>query len=85
MQQIGEMIELKRECEAIEIPSGAPRALSAGTKVRISQFLGSGYTVVTDYGYMCRIDGKDADALGLDPPEAATPAPTQGSFSEAMV
>jgi probable FeS assembly SUF system protein SufT len=82
----GELIELKRECEAIEIPSGIRRLLPGGTIVRVTQFLGSGYTVVSDIGYMCRIDSKDADALGLSPPvggkEAGTP---QATFSEAMV
>ena len=82
----GEMIELKRECEAIEIPSGIHRFLPARSQVRIAQFLGTGYTVVSDFGSMYRIDGKDADALGLVLPAAAeeqTPANT--SFSEQMV
>lgn len=81
-----EMIELKRECEVIEIPSGVPRVLSMGARVRISQFLGNAYTVVTDSGYMCRVHGKDADALGLTPPASAQPpAPTHAAFSEEMV
>ncbi len=81
-----EMIELKRECEVIEIPSGVPRVLSMGARVRISQFLGNAYTVVTDGGYMCRVHGKDADALGLTPPGSAQPAaPTHAAFSEEMV
>jgi hypothetical protein len=65
-----ELIELKRACDAIEIPSGIHRVLPAQSRVRISQFLGSGYTVVTDMGCMLRIDAKDADALGLTPPAA---------------
>lgn len=84
MQQIGEMIELKRECPAIEIPSGVTRSLPAGSKVRISQYLGSGYTVIADSGYMFRIDGKDADALGLESP-VETAQPAQGEFKEQMV
>ena len=36
--------------------------------MRISQFLGSGYTVISDMGCMFRIDAKDADALGLSAP-----------------
>src|ERR1700746_1972828 len=80
-----ELIELKRECEAIEIPSGIRRLLPAGTKLRISQFLGSGYTVVADIGYMCRIDAKDADALGLSPPASAKEEAPQTTFNEAMV
>ena len=79
-----ELIDLKRECEAIEIPSGLRRFLSAGTKVRISQFLGSGYTVISDMGCMFRIDAKDADALGLTPPVAEHKT-AEGAFSEQMV
>ena len=79
-----EMIELKRECEAIEIPSGIRRMLPALTRVRISQFLGSGYTVVTDTGYMCRIDAKDSDAMGMTAP-AAQEKPADVPFSENMV
>jgi probable FeS assembly SUF system protein SufT len=83
---IGEWIELKRECQVIEIPSGVPRFLPAGTRVRISQYLGNAYTVVTDVGYMCRVDGKDAEALGLTAPASVEePAAAQGSFSEQMV
>ena len=78
-----ELIDLKRDCEAIEIPSGIRRILSTGSRVRISQFLGTSYTVVSDMGCMFRIDAKDADALGLTPPAAAEkPA---GVFSEQMV
>jgi probable FeS assembly SUF system protein SufT len=81
-----EMIELKRECQVIEIPSGVPRMLSKGARVRISQFLGNAYTVVTDSGYMCRVHGKDTDALGLTPPASAQPpAPADAAFSEEMV
>jgi probable FeS assembly SUF system protein SufT len=80
----GEFIELKRDCEAIEIPSGTPRKLTAGTRVRIAQFLGTAYTVVTDFGNMCRVDGKDADALGLTAP-AADGSESQASFSEQLV
>jgi probable FeS assembly SUF system protein SufT len=79
-----EMIELNRECEAIEIPSGIRRMLPALTRVRISQFLGSGYTVVTDTGYMCRIDAKDSDAMGMTPPTAQA-KPADVPFGEQMV
>ena len=82
---MGELIELRRECEAIEIPSGVRRVLPAGAMVRISQFLGSGYTVVSYIGYMCRIEAKDADAMGLDPPATAMKAAPEASFSQQMV
>src|SRR6185312_12942427 len=74
-----ELITLNRDCEAIEIPSGTRRVLPHLTKVSISQFLGSGYTVSADMGYMCRIDAKDADALGL------TPTTAENKFDEKMV
>jgi probable FeS assembly SUF system protein SufT len=80
-----EQIDLKRECEAIEIPSGIRRVLSASSRVRISQFLGTSYTVVSDMGCMFRIDAKDADALGLTAPAAEEKKPSDGIFSEQMV
>lgn len=80
---MGEFIELKRDCEAIEIPSGIARRLNAGTRVRIAQFLGTAYTVVTDFGNMCRVDGKDADALGLTAPAASDES--SQAFSEELV
>jgi len=81
---MSEAIELKRECDSIEIPSGVRRILPASTRVRISQFLGSGYTVFTDMGCMCRIDGRDADALGLTPPPQLAPN-TETVFDEKLV
>lgn len=80
-----EMIELKRECNAIEIPSGIHRTLPALSRVRISQFLGTSYTVVSDMGCMFRIDAKDADALGLTPPVVEQKPASEVGFSEQMV
>ena len=81
-----EPITLSRACEVVEIPSGNRGTLPAGAVVRIMQALGSGYTVTTDHGYMCRIDAKDTDALGLvnEVPTQA-PAVQEGIFSEQMV
>jgi probable FeS assembly SUF system protein SufT len=77
---------LGRTCEVVEIPSGAVSTLPEGTPVRIMQSRGDSYTVWTDYGQMYRIDGKDADALGLQPAsESAPAAPDTGEFSDQMV
>src|ERR1044071_2659680 len=57
---------LTRDCEAAEIPYGGKVQLTAGTVVTITQALGGSYTVLTPNGYMVRIAGKDADALGED-------------------
>lgn len=60
-----ERIELKREVDAIQIPSGDTVKLPAGLQVMITQNLGGTYTVATDFG-LARITSQDADALGLD-------------------
>ena len=80
-----ELIELKRQCKAVEIPSGIERVLPAGSFVKISQFLGTSYTVMSDVGYMCRIDASDADALGLTPDQVAEESVSQGPFQVEMV
>jgi probable FeS assembly SUF system protein SufT len=81
----GVPITLSRDCEVIEIPSGTRSTLSAGTPVRIMQTLGGSYTVTGgQYGYMYRIDARDADALGLPTPEAPS-ASEQKPFSEQLV
>lgn len=58
-------IELIRDVEAIQIPSGDTVHLPVGTKVIITQSLGGSYTVATEQG-LARISAKNADALGLD-------------------
>jgi probable FeS assembly SUF system protein SufT len=78
-----EQIELAREVETTQIPSGIPHHLPAGTRVRLLQSLGGSYTVMTDIGYMVRIDAKDADALGLT--AAPSVAETATDFSEKLV
>jgi probable FeS assembly SUF system protein SufT len=55
---------VSRDVPAREIPSGTPITLRAGDPVIITQSLGGSYTVVTPVGFLARIDGKDADAIG---------------------
>lgn len=57
-------IEVKRDCEAALIPSGAKVSVKAGSFVMVTQALGSSYTVYVN-GNLVRIAGKDGDALGL--------------------
>lgn len=74
-------VALARDVEAVQIPSGYAIHLPAGTGVTITQSLGGAYTVMTDYGDLARIAGKDADALGLEAPAAPaeqTAAPAEG-------
>jgi len=81
-----EQYVLARECQATQIPAGIPHVLPAGTQVRLMQSLGGSYTVMTDQGYMVRIDAKDADALGLTAPAPDAAKPTEpAEFSEKLV
>jgi probable FeS assembly SUF system protein SufT len=57
---------LSRDVEAAEIPYGGKVTLPSGTVLTIAQALGGTFTVLTPQGYMVRIAGKDADALGED-------------------
>jgi probable FeS assembly SUF system protein SufT len=56
-----------RDVAATAIPYGDKIELKAGSPVIITQSLGGAYTVVTMQGYMVRLDGKDADAIGKEP------------------
>lgn len=80
----GEVITVSRDLLTTQIPSGIPHPLAAGSKVRLTQALGGSYTVMTDHGYMLRVDPKDADAIGISPEEAAAAAAPK-EFSEALV
>jgi probable FeS assembly SUF system protein SufT len=78
-----ELLTLKRDCNAIEIPSGRSRRVSSGARIRLLQKLGDSYTVATEFGDMLRIDGKDADALGVTTPQIAPAAVS--TLSETLV
>jgi len=65
--KMSERVTLSRDCEAIQIPNGTVITLPAGSEVRIMQALGGTYTVMTSNGYLVRIAGTDADALGKEP------------------
>ncbi len=85
-----EILTLTRPIEATQIPAGVPHPLAAGSKVRLTQALGGSYAVMTEQGYMVRVDAKDADALGLAAAgPAADAAPAAGAapeeFSEKLV
>lgn len=57
---------LVRDVEVTAIPYGDKLTLKGGSPVIITQALGGSYTIVTMQGYMCRIDGRDADAIGKE-------------------
>lgn len=53
-----------RDCPGRLVPVGDPVTIPAHTFVTITQSLGGNYTVVYN-GNMVRVDGTDADALGM--------------------
>lgn len=62
--QANESVTLIRDVEASVVPIGTKVTLQKGEPAYITQSLGGTYTVVVN-GNMFRIEGKDADALGL--------------------
>ena len=64
-------VTLARDVEASIVPIGTKVTLQKGEAAHITQSLGGSYTVIVN-GNMFRIDGKDADALGLQAVEAKT-------------
>ncbi len=84
MQQVTK-IDLKRDCEAVQIPAGHSVTLPAGTTVDITQTLGGTYTVHAGGG-LFRIASKDADALGLCvAAETAAPSSSAENVTEEQI
>jgi probable FeS assembly SUF system protein SufT len=71
-----ETTTLARDVEAAMIPIGSKVTLQKGQQACITQSLGGAYTVIVN-GNLFRIEGKDADALGLQsaPKPASTGVP----------
>ncbi len=62
-----ESIALTRDVNVVTIPDGTPDTLHKGDIVTLHQSQGENFTVATDIGYLVRIAGSDADAIGKDP------------------
>ena len=75
---------LTRDIEAAAIPYGDKIPLTMGSTVYITQALGGSYTVMTDHGYMVRIEGKDADAIGEQVVAGPTEADVAGRSLEQL-
>jgi probable FeS assembly SUF system protein SufT len=81
-----DQIELKRDCEAVQIPQGNGVVLPAGTSAFITQSLGGSYTLqVPSMGGLFRVAGADADALGLEAVAAAPVAQSSGPVTAEAV
>jgi len=63
------------------VPVGTKVTLQKGEQAHITQSLGDTYTVIVN-GNMFRIDGKDADALGLEVQARPAPATASGPLTQ---
>lgn len=79
-----EPVILQRDCPAVAIPAGTKVMLPKGTVVTIIQLLGGSVTASAPTG-LFRIEGQDADALGMAIESGQAPQTTDGSVSETTV
>ena len=79
-----QVVPLNRDTPARLVPTGTPYTLPAGAFVTLTQSLGGAYTVIHN-GNMARIDGEDADALGLESETLEFAPPADGRVCEEQV
>ena len=63
-----EPVRFERDCQVVLVPQGDEVVLPAGSIGYITQALGGSYTVFVE-GNLFRVAGRDADAIGKEPPE----------------
>lgn len=78
------MVTTVRDCPARLVPVGDPVTIPAHQFITITQALGGNYTVVYQ-GNMLRVDGTDADALGLPKYELSFSEPKSDAIDEEQV
>lgn len=78
------MVVAQADCPARRVPDGTPLTIPKDTFVTITQALGGNYTL-TYHGQMVRVDGTDADKLGLEPEILEFPAPVDDQINEEQV
>lgn len=79
-----QMVATLRECPARLVPVGTPITIPKDVFITITQSLGGNYTVVYN-GNMARVDGTDADALGLEAQKLVFPEPNDDTIVEEHV
>src|SRR5688572_19950592 len=70
-----EPVTLTRDVDAAVIPVGTKVTLQKGEQAYITQSLGGSYTVIVN-GNMFRIEGANADALGIEASQTSAPVAT---------
>jgi probable FeS assembly SUF system protein SufT len=82
---MAEAVELKRDCEAVAIPSGRRHLLAKGTHVTVVQKRESSFTVASLNRAMYRIDVQYADALGILDADGVLVNQQEGRLTEQLV
>ncbi|MFT7286187.1 MAG: putative FeS assembly SUF system protein SufT [Halieaceae bacterium] len=78
------LLTTRREVLGRLVPVGDPVSVPADSFVTLTQSLGGNYTIVYN-GNMVRIDGTDADALGLEGLTLSFVPPADRQISEAQL
>lgn len=78
------MVAAVQDCPARLVPSGEPITIPKNTFVTITQARGGTYTV-SYKGNLARVDGTDAEALGLEPEEIEYPDAESGDVKESYI
>lgn len=78
------MVVTQRDCPGRLVPVGDPVVIPKDSFVTITQSQGGNYTIVHQ-GNMVRVDGTDADALGLEKLELVFDDPGDGDIHEDQV
>lgn len=78
------MLTTRRDCPGRLVPVGDHVTIPADSFVTLTQALGGNYTVVYN-GNMIRVDGTDADALGLEPVLLNFEPPQDGRIDDGQV
>ena len=78
------LLTTQRDCPGRLVPVGDAITIPAHTFVTLTQALGGNYTVIYN-GNMVRVDGTDADALGLTAQRLEFETPSDGLVHEEQV
>lgn len=68
MNTSNDVITLNRDVIGVLIPQGTRVELPEGASAKLTQALGGSFTIQVE-GHLFRIDGKDADSLGMEVPD----------------
>ncbi len=78
------VVATTRDCPGRIVPVGTEVSIPSGNFITITQSLGGNYTVVYQ-GNMVRVDGTDADALGLEKYELSFEPQESPNIAESQV